>query len=503
MSESDGSFPRAPESRAVSRKRTRLSLVWLIPIVAAAAGAWVAVARVLSEGPEITIVFQSAEGLETGKTKIEYNGVEVGLVTGIRLSDDHKSVITTARMGPKTESFLVENTRFWVVRPRISGATVSGLGTLVSGAYIGMEIGDSKKSRRRFDALEVPPVVTGDEPGRFFVLKTGDLGSLDNGTPIYFRRMKVGEVASYELEGDGQAFRVKAFVYAPYDQYVSPDTRFWHASGVDVSLSASGLSVQTQSLVSILIGGIAFATPASDPVLPAAEENTLFTLFEDRAAAFHPAARDPQTYLVVFDQPVRGLEPGAPVEFRGIPIGEVVDVIGKLDTVTFDFAVQVTLRLDAQRFGIQAQGSDPGFDLVAARRKLLDTLVSRGVRAQLRTGNLLSGALYVAFDFFPDAGPATVDWSQKPVQLPTTPGQLQALEASAARIVRNLDRTLASARGTLDSATTLIEPNSVLSQQLNSTLQEVSGAARAVRLFADYLERHPEALIRGKSGEAK
>ena len=205
-------------------------------------------------------------------------------------------MIATAQMTPKTEDFLVEDTQFWVVRPRISGANVTGLGTLISGAYIGIEIGSSKEPKRDFVALETPPVVTGDAPGRFFVLKTSDLGSLDTGTPIFFRRLQVGQVASYILDQDGKFFTVKIFVRAPYDQYVTANTRFWQASGIDVSLSASGLSVQTQSLLSILIGGIAFETPATGAVLPVAEANTVFTLFSDRAAAFRPAARNPQTY---------------------------------------------------------------------------------------------------------------------------------------------------------------------------------------------------------------
>src|SRR6266480_3546528 len=217
--------PYVPESRNVPGKRTRLSLVWIVPIVAAIAGVWVAVTRILAEGPKITIVFRSAEGLEAGKTKILYNGVDVGTLTAIRLSDDHQRVIATAQMAPKTESFLVDDTKFWVVTPRIAGGTVSGLGTLLSGAYIGMEIGQAKEKRRDFVALAEPPVVTGDVPGRFFMLKTSTLGSLEYGTPIFFRRLQVGEVASYVLDDDGQGLTVKVFVKAPYDQYVTPNTR--------------------------------------------------------------------------------------------------------------------------------------------------------------------------------------------------------------------------------------------------------------------------------------
>jgi paraquat-inducible protein B len=514
-------MPKVSEARVVGRRR-RVSLVWIVPLAAALVGGWVAATRILGRGPAIEIVFDTAEGLEAGKTKIHYNGVDVGTIETIRLSDDHQTVVTHAQMAPKTEAFLVEGTRFWVVRPRISGANVTGLGTLISGSYIGMEIGQTTKAKRSFVALETPPVVTGDVPGRFFLLRTPTLGSLDRGTPIYFRRLQVGEVASYELDGDGKALSVKAFVNAPYDQYVNPNTRFWHASGIDLSLTASGLSVQTQSLLSILIGGIAFETPPVDPVLPPAGENTGFTLFTDRAEAFKLPPRDPQNFLLVFDQSVRGLAPGAPVEFRGIPIGEVVAITAQLDAKTFKFSAPVTIDLDAQRLGLDVRDLDPGADVPALRRKLIDTLVARGVRAQLRSGNLLTGAQYVAFDVHPDAAPASVDWSASIPRLPTIPGDLETVEAKVIDIIdkldevpfaaigqdlrktiAELDRTLASARRTVDNADALIQPDSVLSAELGSTLEEVKRAARGLRVLTDYLERHPEALIRGKAGEAQ
>jgi paraquat-inducible protein B len=529
MPDRDPPIPSVPEARAVPKKKTRLSLVWVIPILAAALGVWVAVTRIRSEGPKITIVFQSAEGLEAGKTKINYRGVDIGTITAIRLTEDHERVIATAQMTPRTEDFLVEDTRLWVVRPRISGANVTGLGTLISGAYIGIEIGSSKEPKRDFVALETPPVITGNAPGRFFVLKTSDLGSLDTGTPVFFRRLQVGQVASYLLDKDGKFFTIKVFVRAPYDQYVTANTRFWQASGIDVSLSASGLSVQTQSLLSILIGGIAFETPPSSAVLHVAEANTLFPLFSDRTAAFRPAARSPQNYRLIFKDSVRGLAPGAPVEFRGIPIGEVADLRAQIDLKTFQFSVPVTIRLDPQRLGVRVIEGTSGADLERMRRRLIDALVTHGARAQLRTGNLLTGAVYVAIDFFPGAAPATMDWSQTPPEMPTIPGQLQVMETKVTDIIDKLDKmpfqeiggdlhtvlanldltltsargTLVSARGTLTNAGNLTESNSPQLQQLGSTLQEVSRAARAVRVLADYLERHPEALLRGKKGEAK
>ena len=528
MPDSDRPPPSVPDSRGVPKKRTRLSLVWIIPVLAALVGIWIAVTRILSEGPKITIVLQSAEGLEAGKTKIRYNGVDIGTITAIRLSDDHQHVVTTAQMAPKTNDFLVADSSFWVVRPRISGANVTGLGTLISGAYVGVEIGRSKEQKRAFIALETPPVIAGQLPGRLFVLKTTTLGSLDTGTPIYFRRFQVGEVVSYDLDKDGKSITVKVFVRAPYDQYVNPSTRFWHASGVDISLSAGGLKVQTQSVLSILIGGIAFETPATAPVVPPAEPSAIFTLFDSRTQAFEPAAENPQTYQLIFNESVRGLAPGAPVEFRGIQIGEVADVRAQIDLKTFAFAIPVTINLDPRRLGVNVLGG-PGLSLNTVRRKLIDSLVAHGVRAQLRTGNLLTGALYVAFDFAPNAPPATVDWSQNPVRLPTIPGQLEATEATVEEIIKKIDKlplneignnlrkvtadldltlisargTLTTAQGTLDNTNHLTGPNSAQILQLESTLREVSDAARSVRVLADYLERHPEAILRGKKGEAK
>src|SRR5262245_34234687 len=529
MPEGEGSAPNVPESRAVSRKQTRLSLVWIIPIVAAIAGAWVAVTRILGEGPKITIVFKSAEGLEAGKTQIHYNGVTVGTLTAIRLSDDHRTVIATAQMAPKTQDFLVDDTQFWVVRPRISGATVSGLGTLISGAYVGMEIGTSKQKKRDFVALDTQPVVTGDVPGRFFVLTAPDLGSLDVGTPLYFRRLEVGQVAAYTLAEDGKSLNVRVFVRAPYDQYVTPNTRFWQASGIDMSRPASGLTVQSQSLLSILVGGVAFETPATGAVLAAAEPETEFRLFRDREEAFKLPARNPQSYELVFNESVRGLEPGAPVEFKGIRIGEVTEMHAQFDALTYQFSVPVIIRVDPASLGVKIIGGTSEENTGAAHRRLIDTLVARGGRAQLRSGSLLTGALFVAIDSFPEAPRAAVDWSQDPPQLPTVPGEVAAIEANVVSIIKKIDQmpikgigddlkkalvgfdqTLASARGTfgnadktLGSADKLIEPDSLLGGALGETLQEVNRMARSLRGLADYLERHPEALLRGKPGEPK
>jgi paraquat-inducible protein B len=523
-------FPQVPEAKAVPKKRTRLSLVWVIPIVAAVAGVWIAVTKIMEKGPEITIVFSSADGLDANKTKINYDGLNIGTLTKIRFAEDHKHVIATAEMSPKVKDFLVKDMKFWVVKPRVSGLNITGLGTLISGFYIGVQLGESKESERHFIALETPPL-TGDVPGRIFMLKTTELGSLGQGTPIFFRQIQAGQVVSYELDKAGEFLNVKIFVQSPYDQYVSVDTRFWQASGVDVTLTAAGLHVQTESVMSILAGGIAFETPTNELSLAPADADTTFTLFNDRNDAFQPPPRNPYTYLVVFKQSVRGLSVGAPVELGGIKIGEVTGIQAQFDAKSAEFSVPVTISVDPERYGVKFLNFPKSEDLVASHERVMDTLVSRGLRAGLKMGNLLSGSLFVAVNFFPDEPPATLDWSQTPVQLPTVSGKVEAIEDSVASLLKNLDKTvtdtrgmltnanslmqnldktLGTARGTLTNADqllgnagTMIAPDSAMNTGLDILLQQGGDAARALRVLADYLERHPEALIHGKSGEAK
>ena len=509
MPDHDKNLPSVPEAKAVPKKRTRISLVWVIPIVAAMAGTWIAITKYLEKGPEITIVFSSGDGLEANKTKINYDGLNIGTLKTIWFADDHKHVIATAEITPKAKDFLVKDLKFWVVKPRISGLNISGLGTLISGYYIGVQLGESKESARSYTALESPPI-TGDTPGRLFILKTPELGSLGEGTPVYFRQLQAGQVVSCELDKDGKFLNVKIFVQAPYDQYVNPDTRFWNASGVDLTLSASGLHVRTESVMSILAGGIAFETPASDAPLPPAEAGRVFDLFDDRTVAFCPPVRDPHTYLLVFNQSVRGLDVGAPVVMNGITVGEVTSINPQFDSQKIEFTVPVTVTVDPIRYGVKFVNTPMNQDAKQSHKLIMDTMVAHGLRAQLRTGNIISGSLFVAVDLFPDEPPATLDWTQNPVQLPTKAGQVEAIEITALKLMKSLDLTLGSVRGTLtntdkllDNASGMVAPDSVLNAGVNNLLEQGGGAARSLRMLADYLERHPEALIRGKTGEAK
>jgi paraquat-inducible protein B len=523
-----------PNAAAVPRSRWRLQIVWLVPILAVVIGGWLAVKAAIEKGPTISISFATADGLEAGKTKIKFKNVDIGVVKSVTLTPDHERVLASADINKNATDMLVDSTRFWVVRPRISGGSVSGISTLLSGSYIEMDVGKSKTGRRDFVGLEVPPVISSDVPGREFVLKSTNMGSLDVGAPIYFRRLQVGQISGYKLDPDGHGVTLRVFINAPYDKFVLEDTRFWHASGVDVTVNSSGVQVNTQSLVSILIGGVAFESPPTALERDVASADTTFTLFPDRAAAMKAHYHIVQKFLANFTESVRGLTVGAPVDFRGIVVGEVTAIYTRYDPKLEKFTIPVEIDLYPELFTSRFQ-TNAGGRLSNDPHALADRLVAKGLRFQLRTGNLLTGQLYLAVDFFKDAPKATVNWESTPPALPTIPGNLQRLQeditqlvaklntipfeaigkntqqtlASAKVLLNDLDTmvvpqaqgTLAAAHTALDSANNALQPDSALQQNASDMILELSRTATAFRTLADYLERHPEALIRGKQQE--
>jgi len=530
-----------PEARAVRKKGWSVQFIWLIPIIAALIGGWLVVKGIMDKGPTIMITFKTAEGLEAGKTKVKYKSVDVGEVKGISLAGKGKDVEVTVELVKEAESRLVEDTKFWVVRPRIAGGMVSGLGTLFSGSYIGVDPGTSVIKRREFVGLEVAPLITGDVPGRQFILRAETLGSLQAGSPVFFRQEAVGSVVAHELNEDGQGVTFKIFVNSPYDQYVHNTTHFWNASGVDVSLDATGIKVDTQSLASILIGGVAFETPPGATKESLAEENREFFLARTRLEAMKRPDRVAIPFTLYFTQSLRGLSIGAPLDFRGIVLGEVkaLNVETNEDESGFRFPVSVEIYPE-RLMALVKNMPDGGVDLSPeARRARWNHMVARGLRAQLKTGNLLTGQLYVAMDFFPDAAKAEIDWTKSPPVLPTAPGGFEALEANIASIVKKiekmpleeigtdlrqsivtLNRTLNSAdklvkhldsgvapaaaaaledaRKTLVTAEKALATDSPMQHELQEMLREVNRTLQSLRQLGEYLERHPEALIRGK-----
>ena len=533
--------------QAVAREHGKRSFpfVWIIPVVALLVAGWIGLKSIWDEGPTITIQFNSAEGIEAGKTKIRYKSVEIGLVKSVKLSADNKAAIVTAEMDRHaSDAFLRDDARFWVVRPRIAGGQISGLSTLLAGSYIGADPGKSEKERRTFVGLETPPVITSDVPGRQFSLDADNLGSLDVNSPVYYRGVLAGRVVSAELLPDGKRVQVGIFIHAPFDKFVNTESRFWNESGVDLSIDASGLKLNTESLITLLLGGIAFETPP-DIEAPVAAANSRFTLFDNRTAAFKPHETVILPVIMKFTQSVRGLAIGAPVDFRGILAGEVKRIDLEFDPVNVRFLQVVEANLFPER--LRSRYRDPSRralpDLTPAQR--VQRFVEHGFRAKLTSANLLTGQQFVALDFFPKAPPAHTDASKTPVEIPTIPGGFGELTESIQNIASKLEKvpfdkvaedlrkalqsldgmikkadklldqlstdvapqlrdTLEQAKKTLGSAEHALGSDSPLQGDLRETLLEVTKAAESVRALTDYLERHPESLLRGKrSGETK
>ncbi|MGB5440205.1 MAG: MlaD family protein [Gammaproteobacteria bacterium] len=497
---------------AVASSRSGFSIVWLIPLVAALIGAWVAWQAYSERGPTITIVFKTAEGLVAGKTKVKFKDVEVGQVASIDLQDDLDNVLVSVEMHKAAGSYLTDKTRFWVVRARISAGNVTGLETLLGGAYIGIDPVEEGEPASHFIGLESAPVVTTDQPGLHFLLKASRRGSLDVGAPIFYRQIKVGEVEGYELSEDGETVDFKVFVYDPHHVHVTENTRFWNASGLDVSMTAEGVKVDMESMVSLLIGGIAFEVPAYKRLGRPASNNSVFTLHETHEQALVKEVSVTRKYLLYFDGSVRGLSKGAPVEFRGIQMGKVIDIDIEFNAETEQFLIPVLIETEPERLA-------PMSFLQSEEESLarMERLVERGLRAQLKTGSLLTGQLYVDLDFYPDAEQVSIVKSGRYPVMPTIPSSIEEITNSVVAILEKLedfpldqlgkdftvtlgklDKTIVEAETTLETIKYMFAADAPLSQELQHTLMELSEAARTLRVLADYIDRHPEALIRGK-----
>jgi paraquat-inducible protein B len=523
----------------VKRRRLGVSLVWLVPIVAALIGVSMAVHDWMSIGPKVTVSFLTAEGLEANKTQVKYKNVVIGMVTAIKLSDDRTHILATIELNNTAAPFTREDSQYWVVRPRIGAHGISGVDTLLSGAFIGADAGSSERTKGDFVGLETPPPITFGDKGKRFILHTDDLGSLDIGSPIYYRRIQVGQVVSYELSKDGKGVDIQIFINSPNDQYISTDTRFWNASGVDVTVGAAGLKINTQSLTSIISGGIAFREPNWSPEAKPAEENAEYRIFDDQVTALAPPDGEPRYIRMRFAQSLRGLVVNAPVDFLGVNIGRVVSVDLDYDPQSQTFpgvvgAVIYPKRLGAADEKLRQLGGSGDADQQSAR--ILGAFVARGLRAQARNGNLLTGQLYIAMDFDPKAPKVVFDPKARPLEIPTVPGsfdklqeQLQAfvdklgklpidelasnLNGSLSELQKTLKQvnsdvlpqmrgTLQQAQKTLNTANDSLGEDSPARLQLGQAMDEVQRTARSVRVLTDFLSRHPEALIRGRTGDA-
>jgi paraquat-inducible protein B len=556
--------PEATAPDAVVRRRRRFSLIWLIPIIAGAIAIYLIITTLADRGPLITIAFKTGSGITAQQTEVTHKAVALGMVENVRLSDDLTRVLIEVRMNRQGAKILTDHARFWVVRPRLSTGNISGLETLVSGAYIEVDPGDpGGEPERNFTGLEEPPGTRSDEPGTGYSLRASRLGSLGPGAPIFYRDVTVGEVLSYDL-GDGLGpVTINVFVRQPFDKFVHQNTRFFNASGLSVSLGAQGLHVEMESLQALLSGGIAFETPhARDMAARPSPPNHRFVLYESKTDAEAAGFTKQLPFVTYFTSSVAGLARGSPVTVFGIQIGTVTDVKLLLDPGHGQARARVTYALQPERVFYEdasVTGADPDY--------VTRSLVRQGMRAVLESSNFITGQKAIALEYVPNAPPVALSYEGDAMVMPSQGGGLDNITTSLSDIAtkldkipfeeigKNLNSTLASVnrvvsgpdvqqalvklRETLTDAQHLVRhadsgmapvfqrlpkisdelqhaverantalgeggygSNSDFQRNISSLLGQVNDAARSIRLLADFLERHPEALIRGRTGTA-
>ena len=533
-----------PPAPAAKVRRSRISPVWIIPLLALCIAGWLGYRTVSEEGPVVELTFRSADGLTAGQTQVRHKAVQLGQVETIRLSDDMTHVVVRLKMQRAAMPYLTEGTRFWVVRPRISSGSLAGIETLVSGGYIEMDpAGRGGEQKLTYTGLEQPPGVRNGEPGRTYILRAQRVGSLTAGAPVFWRDITVGEVLGYDI-GDGTGpVTVEVFVRAPYDGFVRSKSHFWNASGLSVQAGAQGVHVEIASLQALLSGGVAFDTPQRSAKSAPAPGGTEFPLFRNYDEAQASGFTTQQAFVTYFESSVRGLGPGAAVEFLGIQIGTVTQV--QLEPVDQAGAVRVRVGFEIQPervMGPEAAAADSPVDI--ARR-----LVRRGMRAQLQTASYITGAQVLALNVVPNAPAMDLVQEGQDIVVPSTGGGLDNILQSVSdiaskldrlpldQIAQNLNNTLRSAAGAMVGVQDLVKhadagtaplfrqlpgiaaslqetvtragrtfgaidtsygTNSQFYRELERAMTQVGDTARSIRILADYLDRHPEALVRGR-----
>ena len=525
--------------KPVVRKMARISPVWIVPIVALTIAVWLAVQAQLEKGTQVEITFTNASDIIPGQTQIRLKDVKIGMVKSLKLSEDLSSVVVTADLDREVSRHLSKNTRFWVVTPRISATGVSNLGTLISGVYIVMDPGEQGGTANKFVGLDQSPAVRSDETGSHYVLQSENLGSMDVGSPIYYRKIKVGEVTGYKLADNHQHVDINFFIRSPHDVMVKQRSRFWNVSGFGLTVGAEGMKAEMGSIASIIAGGVEFDNSASIGLNELAELGHRFYLYPDRDSVLEERFTIKHYYLLRFSGSVRGLAVGAPVEFKGIKVGEVVDV-ALVSSDNIGKSLHVYIAMEPQRFDAEIS---PSRDEADAR---IELMVGQGLRAQMNTASLITGSKFIDLVFMDDALPGEFIKTKNYTELPTADdsvslitekldtilaevatiplgeigNDLAASMASLKSILGTLEQqntalkidgamaglddtmgaasmTLAEAQTMLQNINYLVAPDSAVSHELSEMLKSLSEAGETLERFLDELNRHPNALISG------
>ena len=521
----------APPTAPVTAPRRGLSPVWIIPIIAALLGLWLAYKHFSEEGPEVTVTFENAEGIVAGKTPVLCRNVNIGTVGNVALSKDLKRVIVNLDMTRESVDLLRTDTQIWVVKPRYGGSGISGLGTIVSGSYLELQPGVKQGERKNYIGLENPPVTPPGVPGLHIKLIAETAGGVNPGSSIIYKGLDVGKIETRTFHPEDGQVEFGAFVSGDYAKLISKKTRFWNLSGIDLQVGANGFSLRSGTLESLISGGVTFSEPEDKKVSPQMVSNgSQFTLFDSYSEATREKLNPILPYLLLFTESVRGLSDDAPVEFRGIRIGTVMGISFKYLPNDPDHRVPVLIKLDPSLL------IDLPSDDFTETRAFIANNVEKGLRASLKTGSYLTGQLFVDLDFQKDAPPAAVAEMQGYFVLPTTGsglGQIEEkvtalldkfkalpLEATVANandllaqfkgVAQHLDTILASkdtqnlptslraSLGELQKTLSGYNDKSDFYQGLSGTLRQLNDTLQSLRGLTETLERKPNSLIFGK-----
>ncbi len=512
------------ETHAQVTQNRRISPVWVVPILAVVLGAWMVFYTWQNEGPTIEIHFDTAAGIEAGKTKIRARSVEIGLVEHVELSEDFEHVIVTAKMERFAMPLLREDSQLWMVTARIGSGGVTGLGTLLSGGYLELSPGEGAEGQRESIGLETPPVTPAGTPGVHFTLHTQEAGSVNTGNPILYRGYTIGRIETKTFDIDAQLMRYTAFVEAPYDDLVTENTHFWNSSGVALEASANGFEVEFGSVETLLLGGVSLGLPDGMEPGPKAGNGSDFRIYPEQENINEQFYRYSTEYVILFDRSVRGLRPGAPVEFRGLHSGEVVRVMIKEMIESRDhpsqqdgtIAVLIRMQPGPLMMGDSLEGA-------ARLEEGLKNGVENGLRATLMTGSLLTGSLFVSLDYNENAEPPRYESFAGRKVIPSSVGGLQSIEIKITALLDKLnelpvEKVVDSANTALGSADaalvdlqkSITELNAILAnedlqalpQSVQETLQELDRTLKQFGGLAGTLEAQPNSIIFPQPHEA-
>ncbi len=555
--------PSAVIRSKLDHKR-RLSLIWAIPVVTLLIGAWLAWNTISQRGPLVTITFETAEGLQASQSHVRHKDVDMGVVEKVTLTPDMKRVQVTVRMNREAVPLLTEGAKFWVVRPRFFAGSISGLQTLFSGSYIDILPSPSTDAAVKHDfvGLENPPVLESDVPGRTFLLKANRLGSLNLGSPIMFRDLEVGEVLGWDVGEMARDITIHAFVREPFDKYVHDNSRFWNASGASLQLGAEGVRLKVESLRAVVLGGIAFDTPDDPQVTGESLTDHQFPLFDTEESASSSMYTRSVPFLADFGSSVAGLTTGSPVTLRGLKIGEVSSVSLVYDQATDNVIVPVRFTLEPERIKLLNLPSGGGLDermadlvrrglrvklesgnLLTGQKQLAMDIYPNPGPGELRkqgdtyvipvygagsedvataAANLVNRLNQIPFESIGKNLDETVSGVNRLVNDKQVGESMTALRrtlASTQALVDNMNRGMTTMNQRLPAIASGLEESvkrtdkliasvetgyggdSRFNRDISRLMLQLTDAARSIRVLADLLSRHPEALIQGRSNE--